>query len=99
MSNLHRAQLLLEVEQHRALARIAQREGRSISDLVREIVRHHLAESDREERKRREMAALNQLGVIRERVREEYGVIGGDLLSEARAEREEELERTWRGKA
>lgn len=36
MINLHRAQLLFESEQHRALAEIAEQEGRSISDLIRE---------------------------------------------------------------
>ena len=37
MTTLHRAQFLLEATQHEALADLAQREGRSISDLVREI--------------------------------------------------------------
>jgi hypothetical protein len=99
MTSLHRAQLLLEAEQHRALARIAQREGRSMSDLVREIVRRHLAEADEGERKQLEPEALNQLGVIRERVREKYGVIRGDLVAEVRKEREQELESAWRGEA
>jgi DNA-binding MarR family transcriptional regulator len=46
---------LLELEQHQALAAIAQREGRSISDLVREIVRQHLVEKDQVARKQKEM--------------------------------------------
>lgn len=33
-----RTHLLLEPEQHRSLAQIAQREGRSVSDITREIV-------------------------------------------------------------
>ena len=44
MGTLHRAQLLLEAEQHQALVKIAEQEGRSISDLVREIVEQHLAD-------------------------------------------------------
>jgi hypothetical protein len=38
MGTLYRAQILLEPEQHQALTQIAQNEGRSLSDLVREIV-------------------------------------------------------------
>ena len=38
----YRAQILLEPEQHEALAQVAQQENRSISDLVREIVREWL---------------------------------------------------------
>ena len=44
VSTLHRAQLLLESEQHEALVELAELEGRSVSDLVREIARRHLAE-------------------------------------------------------
>ncbi|HKP51093.1 MAG TPA: ribbon-helix-helix protein, CopG family [Chloroflexia bacterium] len=35
---LYRTQILLEPEQHKALAELAKREGRSISDVVREIL-------------------------------------------------------------
>jgi hypothetical protein len=97
MSTLYRAQLLLEPEQHQALVEIAQREGRSVSDLVREIVRQHLAKRDQEARKQREMQTIEELTQIRQRLKEEHGVYQGDLLSEVRAEREEEMERIWRG--
>lgn len=97
MSTLYRAQLLLEPKQHQALVEIAQREGRSVSDLVREIVRQHLVERDQEARKQREMQAIEGLTQIRERLKEEHGVYQGDLLAEVRAEREEEMERIWRG--
>jgi len=99
MSTLYRTQLLLESEQHQALAEIAQREGRSISELVREILREHLVERDQKARKEQELRALEGLTRIRERLQHEYGVYGGDLLGEARAEREEEIERTWLGEA
>jgi metal-responsive CopG/Arc/MetJ family transcriptional regulator len=99
MSTLYRTQLLLESEQHQALAEIAQREGRSISELVREILREHLVERDQEARKEQELRALEGLTRIRERLQQQYGVYRGDLLGEARAEREEEIERTWLGEA
>jgi predicted DNA-binding ribbon-helix-helix protein len=39
----HRTQILLEIEQHQALAEIAEREKRSISDLIRKMIRERLA--------------------------------------------------------
>jgi len=99
MGTFYRAQLLLEPEQHRALTEIAGREGRSVSDLVREIVRQHLVERDRDARKQREMQAIEALAQIRKRLQEEHGVYQGDPLAEVRAEREEEMARIWRGEA
>jgi predicted nucleic acid-binding protein len=88
MSTLYRAQILLESDQHEALAEIAQQEGRSISDLVREIVRQHLNERDKKARKQREMQALEHLTQIRARLKEEHGIYEGDLLAEVKAEQE-----------
>ena len=42
MPELVRTQIMLEKKQHEALSRLAQREGRSISDLVREAVGFYL---------------------------------------------------------
>lgn len=98
MSTLYRAQLLLELDQHEALAEIAQQEGRSISDLVREIVQQHLNERDEKARKQREMQAIEQLTQIRARLKEEHGIYEGDLLAEVRAEQEEDMVRIWQGK-
>ena len=39
---LHRAQILLASEQHQILTRIANEEGRSLSDLVRQIIGNEL---------------------------------------------------------
>jgi predicted DNA-binding protein len=95
MTTLYRAQVLLESEQHEALAAIAQQEGRSVSDLLREIVRQHL--EDREARKLDALQAVEKLTQIRESVQERYGTCPRDLVAEVRAEREEELERVRRG--
>jgi hypothetical protein len=97
MSALHRAQLLLESEQHEALAEIAEQEGRSISDLVREIVRQHLAERAEAAQTTAALQAIERLSQIRAAVREEYGVYQGDLLAEVREEWEQDVERVWRG--
>jgi plasmid stability protein len=99
MSTLYRAQLLLEPEQHQALAKIAEQEGRSISDLVREILRQHLLERDREAQKLNALRAIEELAQIRERLREEHGVYQTDPLAEVRAERDQEMDRILRGEA
>lgn len=97
MGNYYRAQILLEPEQHRTLSEIAEREGRSISDLVRESVRIYLAERDREEQRERRQRALDVLTEIRERIQTEHGVLSGDFVAEMREERDRENERVWRG--
>ena len=48
---MYRTQILLEHEQHKALAEIAQREKRSLSDVVREMLQKQL-----EERKQLDLA-------------------------------------------
>jgi hypothetical protein len=95
VSTLYRAQILLEPEQHQALTEIAQREGRSISDLVREIVGRHLAERDREVRLQRELQAIEELTHIRKQIQEQHGIYHVDLVAEVREERDRDMERVW----
>ena len=97
MSTLHRAQLLLEFEQHQALAEIAEQEGRSISDLVREIVRQHLAERRKQSQQLTALEAIERLNQIRGRLQEEHGMYQGDPLTEVREEWDQDVERAWRG--
>ena len=99
MSTLYRAQLLLESEQHQALAEIAEQEGRSISDLLREIVRQHLAERNRQTENLNALHAIERLTQIRAKVQKEHGMLRGDPLAEARAEWDEDIERIWRDEA
>jgi len=95
----YRAQILLEPEQHEALAQAAQRQKRSISDLVREILRQWLEQRDDQQIWDKRMDALNRLTQIRERIQQQYGVYEGNLIEEARAERDEDMDRVWRGEA
>ncbi len=95
----YRAQILLEPEQHEALARAAQIENRSLSDLVREIVREWLSHQDGEARRQRELQALEELTRLRLKIQEEHGIYTGDLIEENRAERDEDVGRVWRGEA
>ena len=87
---LYRTQILLEKKQHAVLAALAQRENRSLSDKVREIINRYLAEQDAEEQLNRELNALGNLKRIREQTALAYGVYAGDLIAETRAEREAE---------
>ena len=97
MSTFYRAQILLEPEQHRTLSELAEREGRSISDLVRESVQAYLAERERDAQREREKEALDRLTDLRERIRERHGTLDIDLIREARDERDRDNERVWRG--
>ena len=99
MSTLHRAQLLLESEQHQALAQIAEQEGRSISDLMREIVQQHLAERGQQAQQLTALQAIERLTQIRARLQEEHGMYQSDPLADVRAEWEEGVERMWQGNA
>lgn len=69
IEKLYRTQILLEPEQHQELAAIAQRENRSLSDLVREIIRLYLEEQHR----RKELDALDGLAGLRQRIGERAG--------------------------
>jgi predicted DNA-binding protein len=92
---MYRAQILLEPEQRRRLEEIARREGRSISAVTRQVINAGLdaLESEAELWEKRAQI-LSELRAIREKQPFEYS---GDLVNEARQEREEETERIWRG--
>ena len=96
---MYRAQILLEPEQHAALARIAQQEDRSISELVRQIVDEWLDQLDHSAQRQRELSALEELTKLRLEIQEEHGVFTGNLIEEARQERDEDMDRVWRGEA
>ena len=93
MSTKYRAQILLEPEQHKTLQEIAEREGRSLSDVAREVIQRGLDAREREMGavwlKRTE--ALGRLNQIREAIQEQHGIYEGDLLGEVRKEREQQI--------
>jgi hypothetical protein len=90
-----RTQILLEPEQHEALVAIADQEKRSISAIVREIIGQYLEQRTREAKKRRAIRALETLSQLRKIIKQRSGVYQGDLIVEARAERDEQIERVW----
>jgi Arc/MetJ-type ribon-helix-helix transcriptional regulator len=90
MSTKYRAQILLEAEQHEALAKIARQEQRSISDVMREIVKDWLNSKDRNTQRQRELGALEELTQLRKKIEKEHGVYQGDLI-EGRAWRRKKM--------
>lgn len=92
MAHLMRVQVLLEIAQRRALGRIAKREGRSVSAVLREMIDRGLAQ--RTEQQQEWKQALDRLKARRE-VHRRRGIYAGDLVAEVRAERAEQLERSW----
>jgi hypothetical protein len=90
---MYRAQILLTPEQRRKLEEIARREGRSISAVTRFIIDIGLKNIEREADiwKKRERV-LQEFREIRERQPTTYQ---GDLINEARQERDDEMDRIW----
>lgn len=93
---LYRAQLLLQPDVHRRLRQIARREGRSISDVSRDLLEYALTQREKERTARLErVRALRQAA---EQIRLELGGNSVDvniveLIREEREERVRELGR------
>ena len=66
-ARMQRTQILLEPEQHRALTDLAQAEGRSLSDIVREFIQTQLVlrEHERKIRRQRQLARQTPSSVRR----------------------------------
>ncbi|HEX8230643.1 MAG TPA: CopG family transcriptional regulator [Chloroflexia bacterium] len=99
VGKLYRTQILLEPEQHRELSALAKREGRSVSELVREFVQCQLeqrkAEQDKATEKRVE--AFERILQRREQMLAERGgeYIDFDFVQALHEAREEQDERNF----
>jgi len=71
--------------------------GRSISDLMHQIVEQHPAERRRQAKQTTVLQAIERLTQIRARLQEERGMVQTDPLAEVRAECDQDVERTWHG--
>ena len=93
--SMYRMQILLEPEQRRRLVLIAKREGRNLSDVARRALDIGLdaLSADVEETWQRRVRVLEELRGLRAKQPFEYH---GDLVNEAREERERDVERVWR---
>jgi Arc/MetJ-type ribon-helix-helix transcriptional regulator len=96
MSKMHRAQILIDPEQHETLAEIARQEGASISEIVRQAVDSWLAERRADERLRRELAALAEIelrraDILARRGGQPLALDVAEMLEQSREERDREL--------
>ena len=92
---LHRAQILLEPDQHVLLEKRACESRRSMSDLVREIIDEYFTRQSAEEAAQRSLAALDALAAARSTVEGRHGALGPGsleaLLDGLRQERDADL--------
>lgn len=96
MSKMHRAQILLDPRQREELAEISQREGTSISELVRCAVDAWLDLRREDELVRRRLEALQVVqahrdALLERRGRQPLALDVDELLAQARDERGAEL--------
>lgn len=98
--SMYRMQILLKPEQRERLERVAKREGRTFSDTARRALEEglRLMESDSDLVWDRRLEALRFLDGLRKQIQEEKGIYQGDLVNEARTDRENQIEQTWRKK-
>lgn len=99
MTQLYRTQVLLERRQHESLQQLAAAEGRSMSEVIREAVAKYLVDHSKERKKQQALDAIAKLSELRDQLVAEHGIFEGDLLDEAREERDQDMERVWRGEA
>jgi hypothetical protein len=97
-ATLVRAQVLMTREQRNRIHRLAQEEGRSLSDITRRALDVGLdaLEGETDEALRRERENLAAMRAIRERALSRYGVYQGDLVNEARDERDRHVDDVWK---
>ena len=90
----YRTQILFEPEQHQALTEISQREGRSVSELVREIIQAHLDEQETEAEFQMRMEALERITMHRAKIlaRREGKPLTVDVVELIHQMREERVE-------
>jgi predicted DNA-binding protein len=95
---MYRMQILLKPEQRERLERVAKREGRTFSDTARRALEEGLRvmEGDSDVFWDRRLEALKFLDGLRKQIQEERGVYQGDLVNEARTERDAQMEQAWR---
>ena len=94
---MYRMQLLVKPEQRKRLERVAKRQGRTFSDTARRALEEGLRvmEGDTDSIWEERRKALEFLNGLRKRIQEERGVYQGDLVNEAREERDSQVEQTW----
>lgn len=95
---MHRTHLLLKKEQHRALERLARQEGRSVSEVARDLIQSGLEQRQRERFQLQEqrMLALEKARMIRERILNKrdgkpFDFDVNEIINEMREERDDQI--------
>jgi plasmid stability protein len=83
--------MLLEEDQRRQLEKRARESGRSMSDLVREVLDEYLKRLSEDEAVHRSWAAIDELSRLRTDIAQTHGLLEASYLDELRVERNEEL--------
>jgi hypothetical protein len=98
VTELYRTQILLKSDQHKALAALAKMEGRSLSDLTRDIIDQYLS-LQKTLRQEEEMKALNRARKFRRSLtRQRKGKpLDLDLTELIREMREERVDKILKG--
>ena len=97
MTAMQRVHILVESDQYAALREIARDEGLSVSALMRIIVRRYLANYALRDPHSDQRHTSEELAEIREHIRARHRIQEGDLLTEIRTERDDDLDQVWRG--
>jgi len=96
MNKMHRAQILLEPDQHQKLAEIAQQEGTSISEIVRTAVQEWLDERKDDEILRQcledlELVDQHRQAILARRKGKPLEIDLATTIEQVRGERDNEL--------
>jgi hypothetical protein len=94
---MYRAQILLDPRQRRWLEEIARREGKSISAVTRQVIALGLEQIENEAELWKNRARL--LSDLRQLREKQPFVYTGDLVTEARQEREDEGDQVWQNQS
>ena len=86
--NQVRVQILLEPRQHTALKKVAKRQDKSVSELMRQITDEYLSKSTPNQ----DDEVLQALDTLKQ-VREKQVIYEGDPVAEARRERQDQQDR------
>jgi hypothetical protein len=90
---MYRAQILLDPQQRRRLEEIARRDGKSISAVTRQVIDAGLERIENEAEVWKKRSQL--LASLRLHRQQQPYIYTGDLINEARQEREDEGDQLW----
>jgi len=94
-SQLLRAQVMLIPEDYQRLKSLADAQGKSLSEMIRDAVTRYLAEQE-QLKQGQFRQSLEEIRRIRQQNAARHGIYQGDLVNEAREERQRQDEDVWK---